>query len=81
MKLADNTDQAGGRGYNHRGGRPRLDVDFVAVCDAVRGAWEGSGETITAIAARFGVSRAWIHKRVYPALGFPSRQGETYRVP
>ena len=44
-------------GYNPRGGRPPLDVDFVAVCDAVREAWAGSGETVTSIAARFGVSR------------------------
>ena len=48
-------------------GRPPLDVDFVAVCDAIRGAWAGSGETVTSIAARFGVSRGWIHKWVYPA--------------
>ena len=45
-----------------------MDVDFVAVCDAVRRALNGDGETITSIAARFGVSRAWIHKRVYPEL-------------
>ncbi len=56
-------------GYNPRGGRPPLDVDFVAVCDAIRGAWAGSGETVTSIAARFGVSRGWIHKWVYPELG------------
>jgi len=55
------------------GGRLPLDVAFVAVCDAVRRAWEDSGETITEIAARFGVSRGWIHKWVYPALGFPHR--------
>ena len=54
--------------YNRRGGRPRLDVEFMAVCDAVSKAFTGSGETITAIASRFGVSRAWIHKRVYPVL-------------
>ena len=58
-------------GYNRRGGRPPLEVDLMAVCDAVSRAWDGSGETITAVAARFGVSRAWIHKRVYPALQHP----------
>ena len=58
----------GRRGYKQRGGRPSLNVDFVAVCDAVLGAWSGSGETITEIAARFGVSRGWIHKWVSPAL-------------
>jgi len=56
------------RGYNRLGGRPGLEVEFMAVCDAVREAWEGSGETITEVAARFGVSRGWIHKWVYPAL-------------
>ena len=45
-----------------------MDVDFVAVCDAIRGAWAGDGETVTSIAARFGVSRGWIHKWVYPAV-------------
>ena len=58
----------GGRRYNPRGGRPGLNVDFVAVCNAVTGAWSGSGETITEISERFGVSRGWIHKWVYPAL-------------
>ena len=57
-------------GYNPRGGRPPLDVDFVAVCDAIRGAWAGSGETVTSVAAKFGVSRGWIHKWVYPELGY-----------
>ena len=57
------------KGYRQRGGRPGLNVDFVAVCDAVREAWAGSGETVTSIAARFGVSRGWIHKWVYRAVG------------
>ena len=35
-------------------------MDFVAVCDAVLGAWSGSGEAVTEIAERFGVSRGWI---------------------
>ena len=55
-------------GYNTRGGRPPLDVDFVAVCDAIQGAWAGSGETVTSVAARFRVSRGWIRKWVYPAV-------------
>ncbi len=41
---------------------------FKAVCDAVSEAWDGNGDTITGVAARFGVSRGWIHKWVYPAL-------------
>ena len=45
-----------------------MNVDFVAVCDAVTKAREGSGETMTDIAARFGVSRGWLHKWIYPAL-------------
>ena len=44
------------------GGRPGLTVDFEVVCDAVVKARKRSGETITDIAARFGVSRRWIHK-------------------
>lgn len=58
----------GQRRYNRLGGRPGLDVDFEAVCDAVSAAWQGSGETVTDVATRFGVSRGWIHKWVYPAL-------------
>ncbi len=58
----------GERKYNRRGGRPGLNVDFVAVCGAVTKARNGSGETMTDIASRFGVSRAWIHKHIYPAL-------------
>jgi|TARA_B100002003_G_C13830219_1_gene408103 hypothetical protein len=57
------------RRYNRLGGRPGLYVDHKAVCDAVQAAWSGSGETITDVAAQFGVSRGWIHKWVYPALG------------
>ena len=56
------------REYSRRGGRPGLNVDFRAVCDAVQGARNGSGETMTDIAGRFGVSRGWLHKWVYPAL-------------
>ena len=58
------------RGYSQRGGRPGLNADFMAVCDAVLGAWSGSGETVTEIAERFGVSTGWIWKWVYPALGY-----------
>ena len=57
-----------GRAYNPSGGRPPLDVDYVVVSDAIRRAWAGRGETVTSIAARFGVSRGWIHKWVYPAV-------------
>ncbi len=49
-----------------QGGRPELTVDFKAVCDATLMVRNGSGETITDIANRFGVSRGWIHKWVYP---------------
>ena len=58
----------GHRQYNRLGGRPGLTVDFKAVCDAVLLARNGSGETITDVAARFEVSRGWIHKWVYPEL-------------
>ena len=56
------------RQYNRLGGRPGLGVDFRAVCDAVLQARNGSGETITDVATRFGVSRGWIYKWVYPVL-------------
>ena len=56
------------RQYNRLGGRPGLTVDFKAVCDAVLQARNDSGETITDVATRFGVSRGWIHKWVYPVL-------------
>ena len=63
------------REYNRRGGRPGLNVDFMAVYDAVAGARNGSGETMTDIAQRFGVSRGWICKWVYPALDDHTKQG------
>ena len=56
------------RRYNRLGGRPGLNVDFVSVHDAVARARNGSGETMTDIAARFGVSRGWLHKWIYPAI-------------
>ena len=56
------------RKYIRRGGRPGLIVDFEAVCDAILKARRGSGETITDVAVRFGVSRGWIHKWVYPVV-------------
>ena len=60
-------DKPGIRLYHPRGGRPPLDVDFVAVRGAVLGAW---GATVSEIAARFGVSRAWLHNWVYPEVGY-----------
>ena len=71
MRISESMDIStipGERKYNRRGGRPGLNVDFRAVCDAVQGARNGPGETMTDIAARFGVSRGWLHKWVYPAL-------------
>jgi hypothetical protein len=56
------------RGYRQRGRRPGLNVDFVAVCDAVREARMENGETMTDVARRFGVSRGWLWKWCYPAL-------------
>lgn len=61
-------DLPGIRSYSRLGGRPGLNVDFKAVCAAVLAARNGNGETITDIAAQFGVSRGWIYKHVYPAL-------------
>ena len=62
------TNKAPVRGYSQRGGRPGLNVDFRAVCDAVQDAKNGSGETMEDVAGRFGVSRGWIWKWVYPRL-------------
>ena len=62
------TNRAPIREYNRRGGRPRLNVDFVAGCDAVREARKGNGQTMTDVAGRFGVSRGWLWKWCYPAL-------------
>ena len=56
------------RGYSQRGGRPGLNVDFVAVCVAVGQARQGNGKTMEDIARQFGVSRAWIHKWCYPVV-------------
>ena len=66
---AMSAEKPGTRIYNRRGGRPGLNVDFTAVCDAVLGAWRGNGDTVTDVAERFGVSRGWVWKWVYPALG------------
>ena len=65
------------REYRRRGGRPGLKVDFVAVCDAVTQARNGSGETMADIAQRFGVSRGWLHKWTYPALDSAVKQDAT----
>ena len=48
-------------------GRPRSDVDFVAVCDALRRCREEPG-AVSRVARRFGVSRAWLYKWIVPAL-------------
>lgn len=48
-------------------GRPPLDVDFVAICDALRGRLEERG-SIAEVGRRFGVSRGWIYKHVRPFL-------------
>jgi len=58
----------GHRQYSRLGGRPGLTVDFKAVCDAVLQASNGRNETITDVTTRFGVSRGWIHKLIYPVL-------------
>ena len=63
------------REYNRPGGRPGLNVDFRAVCDAVARARNEGGDTMTDIAQQFGVSRGWIHKWVYPTLADPTKQG------
>ena len=56
------------RKYSRCGGRPGLDVDFVAVCDATELVKNGGGGTVADVARKFGISRGWIIKWVYPAL-------------
>ena len=48
-------------------GRPPLDVDFMTICDALRGRVHERG-AIAEAARRFGVSRPWIYKHIVPAL-------------
>ena len=48
-------------------GHPRLDVDFVAVCKALRHRREEPG-AVSHVAREFGVSRGWLYKWVVPAL-------------
>lgn len=62
------TNKAPVREYNRRGDRPGLNVDFVVVCDVSQEIGNYSGETMTDIAERLGVSLSWIHKWVYPEL-------------
>ena len=50
------------RGYSQRGDHPGLNVDFVAVCDAVQEARKENGQTMSDVAERFGVSRGWLWK-------------------
>lgn len=57
----------GGQTYA-AGGRPGLEVDFRAVCEAVQGTRNSGGEIVPEVAVRFGVGRGWIWKWLCPAL-------------
>ena len=48
-------------------GRPRLSVDFMAICDALRGRSRKPG-AVARVAREFGVSRGWLYKWVIPTL-------------
>ena len=48
-------------------GRPRLELDVIKVCDALRGRLHERG-AIAEAAASFGVSRGWVYKHVVPTL-------------
>ena len=48
-------------------GRPAADVDFVTICDALRGRIGERGAVADA-AEEFGVSRGWLYKHVIPVL-------------
>ncbi len=48
-------------------GRPRAQVDFVRICDSLRGRVQERG-AIRTIAQEYGVSPAWIYKWVIPVI-------------
>ena len=48
-------------------GRPSLEVDFMAICDALSQRLGGRG-AISQVAGEYGVSRAWLYKHVIPLL-------------
>lgn len=48
-------------------GRPALDRDLMAICDALRERLGDPG-AVTQVARRFKVSRGWVYKRVMPLL-------------
>ena len=56
MNHSGNSQSPPHRGYRRGGGRPYLEVDFVAVCDAVLMACNGSGESITASLSDLGLA-------------------------
>lgn len=49
------------------GGRPRAQVDFVSVCESLRGRIKEKG-AIKEIALEYGVSPAWVYKWVVPVI-------------
>lgn len=49
------------------GGRPRARVDFVSVCESLRGRIEEKG-AIKEIALEYGISPAWVYKWVVPVI-------------
>ncbi len=48
-------------------GRPRAQVDFVRICDSLRGRIQDKG-AIRSVAQEYGVSPAWIYKWVIPVI-------------
>ena len=48
-------------------GRPRARVDFVTICDSLKGRL-GERGAIKELAQKYGVSRAWIYKHVVPVI-------------
>ena len=62
-------------GFRANGGRPRLKLDYKAITADVKEVLDGSEETITSIALKHQVSRAWIHRNIYPSLEYvPDRR-------
>ena len=53
-------------------GRPRLEVDVIKVCDALRGRLRERG-AIAEVARRFRVSRGWVYEHAVPLIAAENR--------
>lgn len=58
------------------GGRPRAQVDFMTICDSLKGRL-GERGAIKKMAEKYGVSRAWIYKWVMPVIRARTETGNS----